>query len=238
MTDAGESAQQTPRKIARDRKQQELLEVARRHLGEVGAAGLSLRAIARECGLVSSAIYRYFVSRDALLTVLIIEAYDALGLHVESAEAGVPRSELAARFTAAAHAMREWGQKNPHQYALIFGSPVPGYSAPQDTVASASRVGLVLFAVLRDAYQQGIRPAVTPSLTEAGPSVSQLRQDFGLDVPDTLVLMGVEAWSRLHGAIAFEIFGQFNKMVSAPGKLYSFIIAEELTRFGLGAGSK
>jgi len=68
---------------ARDRARAELTEeikaVARRHLAEHGSAALSLRAVAREVGMVSSAVYRYFPSRDDLLTTLIIDAYAAVG---------------------------------------------------------------------------------------------------------------------------------------------------------------
>ena len=44
----------------------EITDAARRQLAEVGAAALSLRAVAREVGMVSSAVYRYFPSRDDL----------------------------------------------------------------------------------------------------------------------------------------------------------------------------
>src|SRR3954447_11879320 len=113
----------------------------RRHLAEVGPAALSLRAIAREVGLVSSAVYRYFPSRDDLLTALIIEAYDELGDAVEAADAGVrDRDDLAGRFLAVGNAIRDWARANPHEYALLYGSPVPGYAAPDTTIPSAARV--------------------------------------------------------------------------------------------------
>ena len=57
---------------------EEIKSAARRHLAADGA-NLSLRAVARELGMVSSALYRYFASRDDLLTALIIDAYNVLG---------------------------------------------------------------------------------------------------------------------------------------------------------------
>ncbi|QIK62394.1 TetR/AcrR family transcriptional regulator [Leucobacter viscericola] len=234
--DTTSSAPRTPRQLAREQTERELLNVARRHLGEVGAAGLSLRAIARECGLVSSAVYRYFESRDALLTVLILEAYDGLGEFVEQAERGVDRADLRQRFLRSAEAMRVWALQHPHQYALIYGSPVPGYAAPELTVISAARVGTVLFGVLRDAYARGARPHLTPALKKAGPAVLQMQRDFCPEIPESLVALGIESWVRLHGAISFEVFGQFNQMVTAPADLYAFIVDEELTRLGLVAG--
>ena len=64
----------------------EIKAIARQHLATDGA-NLSLRAVARDMGMVSSAIYRYFPSRDDLLTALILDAYNALGAAVEAAEA-------------------------------------------------------------------------------------------------------------------------------------------------------
>src|ERR1700733_2396381 len=57
----------------------EIVNAAREQMALEGAGALSLRAVARELGMASSAVYRYFKSRDELLTALIIEAYDALG---------------------------------------------------------------------------------------------------------------------------------------------------------------
>ncbi|MCL4152005.1 UNVERIFIED_CONTAM: hypothetical protein GTU68_056789, partial [Idotea baltica] len=105
---------------------------ARRQLAEDGATSLSLRAIAREMDMASSAIYRYFASRDDLLTALIVDAYESVGLVVEQANAGQSQSDYRGRFIAIGRSVRVWAQANPHEYALIYGSPVPGYAAPKD----------------------------------------------------------------------------------------------------------
>ena len=117
----------------RDELTREIKDAARRQLAEVGSAGLSLRAVARELGMVSSAVYRYFPSRDELLTALIVDAYDAVGAAVEQAEASV-RARRLRRTLAGRDARRcaSWAVANPQEYALIFGSPVPGYRAPTD----------------------------------------------------------------------------------------------------------
>ena len=129
---------------------------ARKQLAGEGASKLSLRAVARELGMVSSALYRYFPSRDDLLTALIVDAYDAIGAAAEAALAGASAAGPAdhvARWTAVCSAIRTWALDHPHEYALIYGSPVPGYSAPMDTVGPASRVGLALISVARDAHR-------------------------------------------------------------------------------------
>ena len=128
----------------------EIVDAARRHLATDGAAGLSLRAVARELGMASSAVYRYFPSRDELLTTLIVEAYDALGAAAEEAADNAPRDDLRARLHAACDAVRGWALAHPHEYALVYGSPVPGYAAPQATIGPAARVGAVLSRIVAD----------------------------------------------------------------------------------------
>src|SRR6188508_1883277 len=123
----------SPRARAREQTMRDIVRIGREQLASEGAAALSLRAVARELGMVSSAVYRYVANRDELLTLLIIEAYDALGAAVEEAAAPAAGRSPAVRFVAAGRAVRAWAVENPHQYALLYGSPVPGYEAPQDT---------------------------------------------------------------------------------------------------------
>ena len=92
----------------------EIADVARRHLASAGAAALSLRAVARELGMASSAVYRYFPSRDDLLTALIVDAYDALGDAAEARRApAAARDDLRGRWRAACRAVREWARRAP-----------------------------------------------------------------------------------------------------------------------------
>jgi AcrR family transcriptional regulator len=145
----------------------EIKDAARRQLATEGA-NLSLRAIARELGMVSSALYRYFASRDDLLTALIIDAYNAIGEVGERADATIAdRLDLTYRWLTVAHAWRDWALANPAEYALIHGSPVPGYAAPEDTVGPASRRFLVIAAIIRDGQQSG---ALAPSGRPLAPS--------------------------------------------------------------------
>src|ERR1019366_7674330 len=125
-------------------------DVSRRLLAEKGVTGLSLREVSREMGMVSSALYRYFATRDELLTALIYDAYNELGAAVERAEARVPRPVTRARWRSACVALRKWAKTLPHEYALLFGTPVSGYVAPHVTIAAATRVPAVLGRILSD----------------------------------------------------------------------------------------
>lgn len=99
----------TARARARAELTREIKASARRQIAEVGASALSLRAVSRELGMVSSALYRYFPSRDALLTALIVDAFDAVGAVAEEAESRVPTGAgFARRWVALGTAVREW----------------------------------------------------------------------------------------------------------------------------------
>ena len=137
----------------------EIKAVARRHLATDGA-DLSLRAVARDLGMASSAVYRYFASRDELLTAMIIDAYDALG---SAAEASVSAGRFQDRFLSACHAVRDWALANPHEWALIYGSPVPGYQAPRDTVEPAIRVIVLIGTIVGEAAAAGSARTSRPS---------------------------------------------------------------------------
>src|SRR5450755_1622651 len=156
-----ESVARSARRRAREEVTREIVDAARRQLATEGAPGLSLRAVARELGMVSSAVYRYVPSRDDLLTLLIIDGYDALGAAAESAERLMDRTDRAGRWLACCHAVRDWALSHPHEYALLYGSPVPGYAAPQDTVRAATRVTAVLTRILADSVAAGLMAAVT-----------------------------------------------------------------------------
>jgi AcrR family transcriptional regulator len=203
----------------------EIKSVARAHLATDGA-NLSLRAVARDMGMVSSAIYRYFASRDELLTALILDAYNALGATVEAADGSVTdRSQLRARWLAATRAVRAWALSNPAEYALLYGSPVPGYAAPTDTIAAAARSTVVLARILADGFASG-------ALTQAGcrlpapltaavrADLANARGDIAPSLPDELMLAGLTGWIQLFGAVSLELFGQFNNVIDARREFF------------------
>ncbi|WP_416985276.1 TetR/AcrR family transcriptional regulator [Streptomyces sp. T028] len=206
-------------------------EEARRQLAADGAAKLSLRAVARELGMVSSALYRYFPSRDDLLTALIIDAYDSLGERAEAAHAAVAGAEPVRRWVAVCEAVRGWAQTHPHEYALIYGTPVPGYSAPRTTVPAASRVGLLLIGIVREAHQT--RVLEVPLLTdELVPEAVRMAGDLAPDLPPGAVAALVAAWAQLYGLVGFELFGQFNRMVEEREPFFRYAV----TRLAHGVG--
>jgi AcrR family transcriptional regulator len=227
-------------KTARERVRAELtaeiLAAARSQLAEHGAASLSLRAVAREVGMVSSAVYRYFASRDDLLTALIIEGYNAVGEAVEQAEAACVPEDYLARWLAVCGAVRDWALAHPHEYALLFGSPVPGYRAPDDTIAPAIRDTLVYGGIVRDAYKAGALAEPDPALSlpaSFAPDAATVRDLVMPEVPDEIVARALMAWTGLFGWVSFEVFGQFNNVISDRSAIFDHTMRSLARHLGL-----
>lgn len=215
----------TARERARAALTTEITDLARLQLATVGAAGLSLRAIARELGMASSALYRYFPSRDELLTRLIIDGYDDLGAAAEAADD--PAAAPGERWLAVCRAVRAWARAHPHEYALLYGSPVPGYSAPQDTVPAAIRVGVVLGRVLGDAAQAGVLPAAQgPASGVVSPVAAAVMGGDHPALDDAVRARGLLAWSALFGAVSFELFGHFAGALTDPDAFFDRAMAD------------
>jgi AcrR family transcriptional regulator len=223
------------RERVRQEVTREILAAARRQLATVGPVALSLRAVAREVGMASSAVYRYFPSRDELLTALIVEAYDELGAAVERAEAAVPRDEHARRWQAVCRAAREWGLAHPHEFALVYGTPVPGYVAPERTVAAATRVPQLLIILIRDALATD--PPV-PVPVEPPAAYGELLAAMGSQVPAGRAVLGMMAWTWLIGRIGFELHGHLVGVVdpAAADAAFSWETTQTLTRLVTPAG--
>jgi AcrR family transcriptional regulator len=215
----------------------EIVRAGRHQLATEGAAALSLRAVARELGMVSSAVYRYVASRDELLTLLIIEAYDSLGAAVEAAAAPGRGRSPAARFVAAGRAVRTWAVANPHEYALLYGSPVPGYEAPEDTIGPASRTTLALVGIVADAHRAGVlRRSTAVPVAVSGPlrrDLAAIREVTGIELPDDVLVAMIAAWTQLFGLVSFELFGQTRNAIHAHAALFDATVAMMAAAIGL-----
>jgi AcrR family transcriptional regulator len=210
-----DSPPRTARARARAELTEEIKAVARRQLAEQGSAALSLRAVAREVGMVSSAVYRYFPSRDELLTALIVDAYNAIGIVAEDALAEARRRGVVARWIHITAAIRRWALAHPHEYALIYGSPVPGYAAPPDTIDPATRVALVLLGIVVDGVATGEIDAsdTTPAPRPVRADFAQLRALAANDVPDAVLSRALLVWAQLFGGISLEMFGHLENVI-------------------------
>ncbi len=187
--------------------------------------------------MVSSAVYRYFPSRDELLTALILEAYTALADAGSAAQTQVGRDDYRRRWLVTCRAVRRWAIAHRHEYALIYGSPVPGYLAPKETVEPAARVMLLFLDVVRDALAGGAlvsarfeRPPLTARLE------AQLRTvtaEFAADVPEDVLALLLYGFSQLLGTISLELYGHFVGSVDPTEPFFDYSVGITADLLGL-----
>ncbi len=229
------SAPRTARALARAELTRAILDRASLQLADVGPAALSVRQIARDLEMASSAVYRYFPSRDALLTALLIRAFDDLGQAVEDGDGAADRDDFRGRWAGLAHALRSWAVGHPHEYALTYGSPVPGYAAPQDTIASATRVSRALLTLLLDAQAAGRSPAAPtrPPTKEELVSIAPARSFVGGELDATHAVRALMAWATLFGNVSLELFGHMYRGVLDYEAHYATLVEQLADDLGL-----
>jgi AcrR family transcriptional regulator len=221
---AATSAPATRRVRQRQATVAEIKALARRQLAEHGTGAVNLRAIAREMGTASSALYRYFASHDELIGALCAEAYDSVADAMAAARDAVPGGEHARRWRAVCDAYRRWSLDNPADFALIFGTPVPGYRAPrQATGPAASRFAAVPVEVFAAAVAAGAAdPARTqmPADLSAGALLEDLLGRGRLDGASHLAAIAITAWASILGFLTAEIFGSLRQLITDSGQLW------------------
>ena len=210
------------RRESREQIEARIVELGRRQLVERGATALSLRAIARDLGMVSSAVYRYVSSRDELLTLLLVDAYSDLADTVDKARESV--GELwSDDVIAIARAARRWAVAHPARWALLYGSPVPGYHAPAErTVPAGTRVVAAFF----DAVAAGIATGDIRLTDDVAPQpmssdFERIRHEFGFPGDDQVIAKCFLLWAGVLGAIGLEVFGQYGTdTLTAPEEVF------------------
>jgi AcrR family transcriptional regulator len=214
----------------------EIKATARAHMARDGAAALSLRAVASEMGLSSAAIYYYYANRDALITDLIVDAYRALGAALRAASERLTSDDVAECLLTAMLAYRAWAVEHPAEYALLFGTPIPGYVAPAETTAPEAQATLAVFCELFAlAHAQG-RLSVGIEQHPLPPAVAAHAAAWisatGQPIPLPALVATLRSWSLGHGLIGLELDSHLQPMIGDAGALYAYE-AQALLR-GLG----
>jgi AcrR family transcriptional regulator len=233
-----ETAERLPRRErVRQATVEEIKSVARAQMAGEGTAGVTLRAIAREMGMTAPALYRYFGSRDVLVTALVTDAYDALADAMEAAVDAVPAGRHVERVRAAFGAFRAWGLEHPTEFALIFGSPIPGYVAPEATRPAGTRYTNLLARLLVQAHAAG---ALDPARiqvrvpAELRRQVKDLQRRGGFPgAPVRVAAFGLGAWARVHGLVTLEVFGHLAPAVGDGTALFEQELEAIIRQSGL-----
>lgn len=232
-------APRTARERGRQQLTREIKSLALAQLADSGAGELSLRAIARELGMVSSALYRYFRNRDELLTALIVDAYGDLADALGTADGALPSDRFRERWVTACTTLRAWALAEPHRFALIYGTPVPGYRAPADTVAPAERVMTALTGIVAEAAGAGVYDAV--DLPEVGDSelagqLDRVRAVLGEQIPPGVMARLVAAFGQVVGLVNLELAGHFVGGFEPAAALFRHAADELADALGLPEG--
>lgn len=228
----------TRREQIRINTTQEIKTVARKQMLVSGAASLSLRAIAREMGISAPALYRYFENRDALVTALILDAYNALADAMIAADAAMARDDYNGRFQTITHAYRNWAKQNPSDFTLIYGTPIPGYHAPRQlTTPAAVRSQRALGQIFGDAWQAGNLQAPTlytnlpPAMADVITTLAD--QESQEDVPPIAITLTIYVWTRLYGLVWGEFYGHYPPGFAETGDFFEIEIAAMAAQLGL-----
>ena len=162
------------------------------------------------------ALYRYYADRDALLTDLIAEAYSELGREVAEAREQRDPDDIGGRWIAAGTAYRDWARREPQQFALILGMPVPGYVAPQEgpTTEAAKDAMSQLSALFIRAAELGVlkEPLVREVSDEMAACAVDKHPELGDLVPPESFQAMIQTWATLHGITCLDAYGQFDWM--------------------------
>ncbi len=209
----------------------EIKQTARRQMAEAGAAALSLRAIASEMGITAPAIYRYFPNRDALVTALIVDAFDALGNALRDAASADRTAPSGERMLAAMRAYRAWALAHPAEFTLLFGTPIPGYDAPSEvTVPAARRAFQTLLEAPLAAWSGGELAA--PAAGEPSFATDTLDHP-GAPLPRAIFDQLIAGWGTFHGLVNLEMTGHLGPATGDAGAAYERAIRDVVARIGL-----
>jgi AcrR family transcriptional regulator len=214
----------TRRDRIRAETRREIKAHALKQLDEYGSEGVSINAIARAMGVSGPALYRYFASREELLTELIVDAYNDLADAMEAAADGGLR--------AVARAMRDWAHLEPHRYLLLFGTPIPNYDAPEEATLAARRSMAVLLRVL---MSTPIAESPRRRKTELESEVERaywVPEEYRGKVSGRVLVRGLQCWTRLHGVLSLDVTGAFGAMGFQPVHLYDHEVESLLSTEG------
>ena len=207
----------TPRERYRAQVRTEIKDRAWEQIATAGASALSLNAIAKQLGMSGPALYRYYAGRDELITELVRDAYRSL------ADAfGAASSRPGADVSTLASTLRTWALEDPQRYFLIYGTPVPGYHAPDDITAIASEIMAPILDAFAGLPSSDTAPAFDAHLEE--------HRDWadGHPAPAATLRRALTFWTRLHGALSLELAGHFTGMGFDPARFYAAEL-DELT---------
>jgi AcrR family transcriptional regulator len=200
-------------------------QVAQSRLTSYGPPGLELAAIAQHAGITLAQLRTYYDDREDLFTAMILDAYNAMGAEAEAGdrEAVIRHAGPLERWQATCRSIRLWAEAHPHEYALIWGPPLPGYSAPPESMIAGSRATLALIGILRQSTghnSAGHNGALVNLDTNLSAGMRQivttLSEGMFAGLSDPVIARVLIAWTQLMGAVSFAVYGHVHEFVGDP----------------------
>ena len=200
----------------------EVKQAALDQLAQAGPAGVSISAIGKQLGISGPGLYRYFGSRDELLTELVMDAYGDLADALAAATSDARGQDPRARLKALARAYRSWALAQPHRYRLLFGPPLPGYDAHAQRLVQASHAAMAILVEALGELGDPVAPAPGPPLAS---QLAAWARQHNLEADPTTALRALLVWSRLHGFVSLEIAGNYASMGIDPDQVFEMQLA-------------
>jgi AcrR family transcriptional regulator len=178
-----------------------LLDTAGALLTSEGPDALSLRRLAAAAGTSTSAVYALFGGKSGILRGLFIEAFTRFAAHLDAV---TPSEDPLADLLALGRAYRASALAAPHLYAVMFGSPVPGFEPAQEDYAHAKATFTPLLDTVRRAVSAGLLRDVDP------------------------YRIATALWATMHGLVSLELGCAMPKRAGPPSELFEAAIHASL----------
>ena len=228
------------RERVREATLSEIKEIASRHLVEHGAAGVSLRAIAREMGMTAPGLYRYVSGIDSLLVLITADMFQELGDAVAAADASVPAEDTDLRILTSLRAFRAWAVEHRAEFATMFGPRVR--LIPKADIAPAvepgRRFGATFFTLFdrllseeRFVLPDGER--ITPGLARELRAFADTCGFSAPHIPVEAIMVLSTCWVRLYGVVCMEVFEHLDFVMQDMEPLFESELQSMLTGLGV-----
>ncbi len=230
---------QTRRERLHDTTREEIKDAARAQMTKEGTAAVSLRAIARAIGMTAPALYRYYSSRDELITALILDAFNALADAMLNAYDHAPANNPLDQMKAVMIEYRAWAVAHRVDFQLIYGNPIPDYHQTPEVSALTALASARSFEPLVRATETAIRMELIVPPDEyvnlpaeiLNPLKTQIER-YGYDISPTTFYLVIMAWGHGHGLIMLELDGHLQPIVGDVTTLYAHRVNDLLRQMG------
>ena len=242
--------QATRRERLRAETERDIRRQARALLVNHGREAVTLRAIAREVGITAPALYRYYDSREDLLRHLCDDICRDLEVELYAALEPLGDDAGTEQVYAVCRGFRRWALAHPQEFSLVFASTenVIGRRDPDGEPRVGDQFGKVFLDVasrliLKHEHPHGVDAPEPPEVLHADLRAFQrvLIETVtarGVPVDEESLHLGeifhlLQAWVRLYGHVALEVFGRFPFAVSDPEPMFDAMLGSIFIPMGI-----